>query len=209
MRYDDLERDRGMISPADRKLIMGITEYEHRQTVHTRRGQIRNRIRNSLLDFRLLMEFLDEDERRRIFSWQEDREFGYQFGVRDALAFLYLSQREQGLAFQGVLEQGIGNAWRTLEGPNLQVDIDLDIEIHEPYFHDIPALIDKADEHGIDALDDEELGVLVRADDGLDIDFGAMRERREAERERVVEFAERVHSDEGDEQDSDSDGSGE
>lgn len=209
--YDDPDRKRGILAPVDRKHLLGLKEYEYRQNAHHRRREIRKRVRNAILDFRLLVEELPADERRAIFSWQADREFGYQFGVRDALAFLYLSQREQGLAFQGVLKQGIGSAWRTLEGENIQVkvDLDLDIQIHEPDYHDIGALLDKVDAEGTDALTDDELVAVVRYADGeglLDDALDEARAAREAERERSVEFAEQVHGDKNESDDVDESG---
>lgn len=92
MRYDDPDRDRGMLAPVDREFLLGEKEYEHRQSVHNRREKIRSRVRNTYLDFSLLFEQLSFSELAAIFGRRpqplmsfEDPEL--EAGIRDTLAF--------------------------------------------------------------------------------------------------------------------------
>lgn len=62
------ERPRGVLSPADRKLLTGEASYKHRQTAINRKKDIRDRVRDSIRDFVFLFEYLDADELVDIFD---------------------------------------------------------------------------------------------------------------------------------------------
>lgn len=53
-------RDRGILAPVDREFLAGIKEYNHRQSAHRRRGEIRDRVANGIRDFWLLANELDD-----------------------------------------------------------------------------------------------------------------------------------------------------
>lgn len=94
-------RKNAMLTTEDRRWLTGQKEYlgEHaKQQRYQRRRDIRERVYNSVLDFTILFEDLDDRERERIFGrvaaggtrWDPpDGEF--ESGVRDALAFLLRS----------------------------------------------------------------------------------------------------------------------
>jgi len=66
MSTNDDNRPRGILTPTDREFLQGEKEYANEETASHRRGDIRDRVINSLKDFRLLVEDLDEGERRAI-----------------------------------------------------------------------------------------------------------------------------------------------
>lgn len=87
-------RKNAMLTTEDRRWLTGEKEYtgDHaKQQRYQRRRDIRERVRNSVLDFTILFDDLEEQERERIFDSitsgdEPDREL--EDGVRDGLAFL-------------------------------------------------------------------------------------------------------------------------
>ena len=89
-------RKNAMLTTEDRRWLTGEKQYEGehaKQQRYQRRRDIRKRIYNSILDFSILFEHLEEDEREKLFGTpgakqkpiNDDREFAN--GIRDALAF--------------------------------------------------------------------------------------------------------------------------
>jgi len=65
---DEMDRPRGILTPADREyLISDKSGYSH-QAQHKRKKAIKKRIVNALLDFALLENYLDEELREEIFT---------------------------------------------------------------------------------------------------------------------------------------------
>jgi len=90
-------RRNAMLTTEDRRWLTGGKRYEGehaKQQRYQRRRDIRERVYNSLLDFSVLFEYLETDEREKLFGkpgteqtpLTDDRELTN--GVRDALAFL-------------------------------------------------------------------------------------------------------------------------
>lgn len=75
-RQAEINRSRGILSKADREFLFGIKEYKHRQSVLNREQEIRTRTKNAIRDFGLLVDLLDEKERKRIFEALDDAEHG-------------------------------------------------------------------------------------------------------------------------------------
>jgi len=91
-------RKNAMLTTEDRRWLTGEKTYDGqhaKQQRYQRRKDIRERVYNSMLDFSILLDDLDEDEWREIFGevteygqqWQ-DADEDLQAGVRDGLAFL-------------------------------------------------------------------------------------------------------------------------
>ena len=89
-------RKNAMLTTEDRRWLTGEKRYEGehaKQQRYQRRRDIRDRVYNSILDFSILFEHLEAEERERLFGTpggtqtpvDDDREFAN--GVRDALAF--------------------------------------------------------------------------------------------------------------------------
>lgn len=91
------DRERGILNDADRKwLLMDRDEYimkHSRQYWGQRRDEVRKRVRNGILDFTLLFEHLEHDQREELFGGRltPHRRFDdpdFEAGVRDTLAFM-------------------------------------------------------------------------------------------------------------------------
>lgn len=90
-------RKNAMLTTEDRRWLTGEKRYEGehaKQQRYQRRRDIRERVYNSVLDFSILFEHLEADEREKLFGTPgtkrkpivDDQEFTD--GIRDALAFL-------------------------------------------------------------------------------------------------------------------------
>jgi hypothetical protein len=91
-------RKNAMLTTEDRRWLTGEKVYDGqhaKQQRYQRRRDIRERVYNSMLDFSILLDELDDDEWREVFGevtdggrqWQNADE-GLRAGVRDGLAFL-------------------------------------------------------------------------------------------------------------------------
>lgn len=100
-------RKNAMLTTEDRRWLTGDKEYEGehaKQQRYQRRKDIRERVRNSVLDFTILFEHLDDDQCEAIFellaegnsSTTAERE-SFANGVRDALAFFLYNVGVTGL----------------------------------------------------------------------------------------------------------------
>ena len=150
-----IERDRGILTEADRKYIKNPEEYS-RQAAHQREETIRGRIREGVLDFQMLADDVDQrvyDElfgpERTVFEEDEsgDRSggteipserlslpFGIEFLIRLSLAdqtnmraqFYELASIESPLEpFLHNLEQGIQLYLNNHEGLSAEIDVDI------------------------------------------------------------------------------------
>lgn len=152
-----------MLTDTDREFLLAgggyYTGENAKQMRYERRSNIRNRIRETLLDFTLLFEHLEERERAKIF---EDADADLDNGVRDTLALLLYSLRVSAVmegyavgnvpeladALGGALDRaGLKDGWAVQ-------DWDLEIEAI-PISH----LLRKAEES--DELQARELGLLM------------------------------------------------
>lgn len=121
----DEERDRGILSPADRKYLQGGREYDSEGTEYNTKRRIRKRVREGILDFTLLFNELEHEEREKIFGSnltpliELDDDLAQ--GMRDALAFilegaggaaLLDEHRPKGLTSEQLLERAIGRLAR-------------------------------------------------------------------------------------------------
>lgn len=120
--HDD--RPRGILTPADRAYLTGERSYGSEQSERNARARIRDRIEAAMYDFDVLVETLDERDRRLVF---EER-FGEAGGTAalDALvaaqAFLYRAVGDTELPFETVLREGVNVAEAT-EGRVASVDL--------------------------------------------------------------------------------------
>jgi hypothetical protein len=89
---DDEGRGRGILTDADRRFLNSPEEYS-RQAQHAREDAIQNRFKNSILDFTILFDHLDHEQRKKVFEGRmfaaksfDDPDF--EAGVRDAIALM-------------------------------------------------------------------------------------------------------------------------
>jgi len=103
------ERDRGILSESDRNYLRGETTLGSVQSERNTRARIRDRAYDGLLDFELLVDRLDDHDRRLVF---ENRSEGTETfdALVSAVAFIYQATSDTGLDFETVLKEGINVA---------------------------------------------------------------------------------------------------
>lgn len=127
----DTNRPRGILSPADRALLLGEAEMDHEQSRRNAEARIRQRVVDSIKDFDLLVHALKEKDRRQIFAKSiDDPEFVD--GLTTMLSFAYLGLKECGIEFAHVLEPAVrrteeAHAANTL-GAMVDVAVEFDVD---------------------------------------------------------------------------------
>ncbi|WP_339102255.1 hypothetical protein [Haloterrigena salinisoli] len=126
----DTDRERGVLSPADRAYLLGDREMSHDQSKRNAEARIRRRIRAAVLDFDLFLHTLAEKDRRQVFEGAAtDEEF--LAGLRAMIAFTYLGLEEAGTDFEGVLEPAVRSCEEYLAADGderVSVDVTFDVE---------------------------------------------------------------------------------
>lgn len=127
----ETDRQRGILSPADREYLLGEAEMDHEQSRRNAEARIRQRVVDSVKDFNLLVHTLEPKDRRQIFEKSID-DPAFIDGLRTMLSFVYLGLRESGVEFGHVLEPAIRrteevHAVNTL-GRMVDVTVEFDVE---------------------------------------------------------------------------------
>ncbi|SER17814.1 hypothetical protein [Natrinema salaciae] len=127
----DTDRERGVLSPADRAYLLGEREMSHEQSKRNAEARIRRRIRAGVLDFDLLLHTLPEKDRRQLFGRTATDE-AFLDGLRAMIAFTYLGLESHGVDFEEVLEPAVRSSEEYLaatdENATVAVDITFDVE---------------------------------------------------------------------------------
>ncbi|MFA9425597.1 hypothetical protein [Natronorubrum sp. A-ect3] len=127
----DIDRERGVLSPADRAYLLGEREMSHEQSKRNAEARIRRRIHAAVLDFDLLLHTLPEKDRKQLFERATTDE-AFLDGLRALVAFLYLGTEKYGVDFEDVLEPAIRSSEEYLAATdreaNVSVDVTLDVE---------------------------------------------------------------------------------
>lgn len=122
----DTDRDRGVLTTADREYLLGERELSHAQSARNAEARIRRRIENGILDFDLLTHYLDEADRRQVFAGAADDE-----ALIDALtamlSFAYIGLKEQGVDFERVLEPAVRGAETAYAVDQLSANVDVTV----------------------------------------------------------------------------------
>lgn len=109
---DSTERDRGLLSTADRDYLRGDADLGSVQSERNARARIRGRVFDATLDFELLVEHLEARDRELVYGKRFDDLDGAD--AFDALvsmqAFCYQAVAETNLDFATVLREGINVA---------------------------------------------------------------------------------------------------
>lgn len=157
-----LDRPRGILSPTDREYLFGFKDYEHKQSEANRRQDIRERVANSLKDFKILWTRLDEKDRSQVFSQLGEEEVDE--CIEAIISFLHLGIGQEAPRFEKAIERGLlaGENAITEEsavGKAKRVDVSIDID----YYPDADAIEKKLERNPASELTVEELGVLAEA----------------------------------------------
>ncbi|APX95120.1 hypothetical protein [Natronorubrum daqingense] len=127
----EIDRERGVLSPADRAYLLGEREMSHDQSKRNAEARIRRRIRAGMLDFDLFLHTLSEKDRRQVFEEPASDEAVIE-AVRAMVAFTYLGLEETGQDFDAVLEPAVRSAEEYLAATRgdetVSVDVTFDVE---------------------------------------------------------------------------------
>lgn len=148
------DRPRGILTPADRALLLGFKEYNHKQQYSNRRKDIRKRTANALLDFSLLRHSLQSKDRKRIFQNPADEagidEAQLQESIQSMLYWTYLGLKEQQYDFEGLLTQAIEEAEEDYAqkylGRAVEIVVNFNVEVTRS--HDVEVLISQIESGG-------------------------------------------------------------
>lgn len=153
-------RERGL-SKADRRyLASGGATVENQGTDVNTRIRIRERIRESIVDFWLITEYLSDYDRDLIFreSDEEWDDWELQIGLKNAVQFFYGALGESDLTdFETILESAIHDHERNQADGPVDVNVDLDVEVEQQF-----AITDAYEkfQHG-EPMTPTEVGVLL------------------------------------------------
>ncbi|WP_323174183.1 hypothetical protein [Natrialba sp. PRR66] len=185
----DSDRPRGILTPSDRDFLLGrktdYTDHSKKQ----KRNRIRRRVRNAILDFSILFEYMEERDRETVFDPDNEDRDAYTQGITDMLAFLHLGTMGYHTPFKDMLSEGVGKAEQRLAGSNYRM-VNVEFNVDPVGQIDVDEVIEKLDNEEFAQLTDEELRAFVRL---LTMSDGFSPEAtREEIKDRVDEFGERV-----------------
>lgn len=170
------ERERGILSPADRAYLRSETDFSSVQSERNARARIRDRLYAGVRDFELLVEHLEDHDRELVF----EKRFGNAAGPEafdalvSALAMLYQGVDDTDLEFEAVLHEAV-NVAEASEGRAASVDLDVTYERLSPesLLHKLGqgeelSLTELAYLHGHDDVSRDRLARYVADDETVD-----------------------------------------
>lgn len=163
---DGDDRERGVLSVADRNYLRNPEEYS-RQASHQREREIRKRTQNALLDFMLLLLHLDRDGRRQLLQFETDSGDDLEPSVEaiaGVLGFMYQLSKDTDPDFETWLRWGVRAAQRRDHVSEEMIDlepIEVTVEISEGEAISKGELIKKVEEESWDRLTRAELAYLL------------------------------------------------
>ncbi|TKX86885.1 hypothetical protein EXE43_06025 [Halorubrum sp. SS5] len=123
------DRDRGILSAADREYLRGEREFGSEQAERNARARIRDRVFAATFDLELLVDALDDRDRELVF----EKRFGEVDGVAAfdalvaALAFYYRAADDAGVRFEEALAEAVNVAEASRDRA---ATVDLDVTYH-------------------------------------------------------------------------------
>jgi len=173
---DDGDRERGILSEADRAYLRGATEFSSVQSERNARARIRDRLFEGVRDFELLVEHLDDRDRELVFEKRLGNVAGAEAfdALVSALALLYQGVGDTDLDFEAVLNEAV-NVAEAGEGRAATVDLDVTYErlspeslLHKLESGDELSLTELAYLHGHDDVSRDRLARYVADDEEID-----------------------------------------
>lgn len=155
-----IDRDRGILTQADRRYLLGETELDG-DSARQARQRIRDRTKNAIIDFTALRFGLEEKDRTLIgndlFGGGKSRLWQ---GYIDMFTFFYILNQDFGHSLHPDLQRGIQEAEDQLhENEEKSIEVELDFEVRKKTVHDYSELIERFEE-GSD-LTPEEMQTLL------------------------------------------------
>lgn len=159
------ERDRGILTPADRAYLRGDRSFGSVQSERNARARIRDRVYDGVRDFELLVERLDDRDRELAF---ESRGGGVETfdGLVATLAFVYRVADDAGLDFERVVTEAVNVAEA---GADRAASVDLDVTYHALSAGELLDRLERGE-----SLSLTELGYLQRSPDVHDAELARL-----------------------------------
>lgn len=155
------DRERGILTPSDREFLLGrktdYTEHSKKQ----KRNRIRRRVRNAILDFTILFDYLEDRDRETVFNPESEARDDYTQGIVDMLGFLHLGTMGYYVPFKHMLGQGVNRAEQKLAGSDYRM-VTVDFNVDPVGQVDVDEVIDKLDNGDFGQVTDDELRAFVR-----------------------------------------------
>lgn len=154
------QRSRGILSKTDREYLLGLKDYENKQSEANRRQDIRNRIRNSLQDFKIIWALMQERDRNQVFTSLDDETVDD--SIEAMISFIYLGLNRDIPRIEEAIKRGI------LAGENVNSDGEpkqVDVSINIDYYPDVEDAKEKIQKNPLTELTVEEIGVLAKANE--------------------------------------------
>lgn len=122
----EIDRERGVLSPADRAYLLGEREMSHEQSKRNAEARIRRRVHAAALDFDLLLHALSEKDRRQLFE-RTTADGAFLDGLRAMFAFVYLGTAKYGVDFEDVLEPAVRSSEEYLAAADRDENVSVDV----------------------------------------------------------------------------------
>lgn len=151
----DPERERGILSTKDRQYFSQGAGIEAKSSAErVARARIRKRVYNAILDFKILIDEMEERDRKTVFSDLPDDGDLHQ-GIVSELEFIYLALKEQNLDFDEYLEEAVENAEKKIarKESDKRVEVDVDFTVQTNLVFE--------ESRDISDYSDEEIGELL------------------------------------------------
>ncbi|MCU4751090.1 hypothetical protein OB919_03690 [Halobacteria archaeon AArc-curdl1] len=127
----DIDRQRGMLTPADRAFLLGEREMSHDQSRRNAEARIRQRVTDTVLDFDLLLHTLSDKDRAQVFD-DVHTDDAFLDALKAMIAFTYIGTKEQGFAFEDLLVPAVRASEEAMAakqaGTNVSVEVTFDVE---------------------------------------------------------------------------------
>jgi len=185
------DRSRGILTPSDREFLLGrktdYTEHSRKQ----KRNRIRRRVRNAILDFTILFDYLEERDRELVFNPDAEHREEYTRGITNVLAFLHLGTMGYYTPFKHMLAEGVNRAEQELAGSDYRM-VSVEFNVDPVGNIDVDAVLEKLEEERFEEVTDEELRAFVRL--LAETDVVSTDEMRPAMKEHMSTFVERLEA---------------
>lgn len=177
----DDDRPRGILSQADRQFLRGEKEYNSEQSKRDARYRIRERVKNSILDFSILYQHLDQRDRDQIFSplsrdheevLGSDPEMSKESvshmieegmfiaGITDCLSFFYRETQGRNISFEDMFREAVRDMEEQKGYIVNDVSLKIDIEREQPEMEDLINRLNQGD-----SLTKEEISAIIRSEE--------------------------------------------
>ncbi len=127
----DHDRDRGVLSPADREYLLGERTFGHDQSRRNAEARIRQRLYDAALDFDLILHTLPMKDRKQLFE-RTATDAAFRDGLRAMIAFVYLGTETFGGGFEDILLPAVRSSEEYLaatdRSEHVSVDVTFDVE---------------------------------------------------------------------------------